>query len=246
MSFLITRTCFSGCCARGLPLALQPRVRENNRMSETANDDEAGAQTGSQAKPRKPPRPVTRAWLQRAALYYLERYSASSAQLRRVLARKVETRLRLRGESDDPEIAAPARALIADVVEQAVSGGYVDDAAYARARVASLRRRGGSRRAIMAKLRGKGLDPALIEEALAEDVAEAQTEAQAKDDDEAADDADARARREYEAAHAYARRRRLGPHRTPPQPERRDRDIAAMARAGFALALAMRIIDDTD
>lgn len=217
-------------------------------MSESADeneaDDEAGAKTGSQAKPRKPPRPVTQAWLQRAALYYLERYSASSAQLHKVLARKVEMRLRLRGEADDSGIATPARALIAGVVEQAVSGGYVDDAAYARARVASLRRRGGSRRAIMAKLRGKGLDPALIETALAEDVAEAQAQGQANDD--AADDADARARREYEAARAYARRRRLGPHRTPPQPERRDRDIAAMARAGFALALAIRVIDDTD
>jgi regulatory protein len=217
-------------------------------MSESADeneaDDEARAKTGSQAKPRKPPRPVTQAWLQRAALYYLERYSASSAQLHKVLARKVEMRLRLRGEADDSGIATPARALIAGVVEQAVSGGYVDDAAYARARVASLRRRGGSRRAIMAKLRGKGLDPALIETALAEDVAEAQAQGQANDD--AADDADARARREYEAARAYARRRRLGPHRTPPQPERRDRDIAAMARAGFALALAIRVIDDTD
>ncbi|HMB11454.1 regulatory protein RecX [Saliniramus sp.] len=219
-------------------------------MSESADeneaDDEAGAKTGSQARARKPPRPVTQAWLQRAALYYLERYSASSAQLQKVLARKVETRLRLRGEAEDPEIAMPARALIAGVVEQAVSGGYVDDAAYARARVASLRRRGGSHRAIMAKLRGKGLDPALIEEALAEDVAEAQAEGQANGEALDDDDADARARREYEAARAYARRRRLGPHRTPPQPERRDRDIAAMARAGFALALAIRVIDDTD
>jgi regulatory protein len=211
-------------------------------MSGSADDDEAGAQTGSQAGSRKPPRPVTQAWLQRAALYYLERYSASSAQLQRVLARKVETRLRLRGEAENPEIAMPARALIAGIVEQAVSGGYVDDAAYARARVASLRRRGGSRRAIMAKLREKGLDPALIEEALAADVAEAQADGEAPDDD----DANARAQREYEAARAYARRRRLGPHRTPPQPERRDRDIAAMARAGFALALAIRVIDDTD
>ncbi|MCC5979846.1 MAG: RecX family transcriptional regulator [Salinarimonas sp.] len=208
-------------------------------MSESADDDEAGAKAGSRTKPRKPPRPATQAWLQRAALYYLERYSASSAQLQRVLARKVETRLRLRGEAGDPEIAGPARELVADVVEQAVSGGYVDDASYARARVAGLRRRGGSRRAIMAKLREKGLDPALIEEALAEDIATTQTGSNA-----AIDDAEARAQREYEAAQAYARRRRLGAYRTPLQPERRDRDIAAMARAGFALQLAIRVIDD--
>ena len=81
-------------------------------------------------------------------LYYLERYSASSAQLHKVLARKVETRLRLRGEADDPQIAGPARALIAGVVEQAVSGGYVDDAAYLRrARAEPCAGRGGSHRA---------------------------------------------------------------------------------------------------
>ena len=216
-------------------------------MSESADENEAEEGAGARAGPRKPfkpPRPVTQAWLQRAALYYLERYSASSAQLHRVLARKVEMRLRLRGEAGDAEIAGPAREMVSGIVEQAVSGGYVDDAAYARARVASLRRRGGSRRAIMAKLREKGLDPALIEKALAADVAEAQANGEAPADDD--DDADARAQREYEAASAYARRRRLGPHRTPPQPERRDRDIAAMARAGFALALAIRVIDDTD
>lgn len=202
------------------------------------DDPESSGATGSskQRGPRKPPGPVTQAWLQRAALYYLERYSASSAQLQRVLARKVETRLRLRGEAGDAEIAGPARAMVAGIVEQAVSGGYVDDASYARAHVASLRRRGGSQRAIMAKLREKGLDPALITEALAADVA-------AHSDADAGDDPEARAQREYEAAEAYARRRRLGPHRIPPQPERRDRDIAAMARAGFALALAIRVID---
>lgn len=202
------------------------------------DDPETGGATGSskQRGPRKPPGPVTQAWLQRAALYYLERYSASSAQLQRVLARKVETRLRQRGEAGDAEIAGPARAMVAGIVEQAVSGGYVDNASYARARVASLRRRGGSQRAIMAKLREKGLDPALITEALAEDVA-------AHSDADAGDDPEARAQREYEAAEAYARRRRLGAHRIPPQPERRDRDIAAMARAGFALALAIRVID---
>ncbi len=205
------------------------------------DDPETGGESGTrkQRSPRKPPGPVSQAWLQRAALYYLERYSASSAQLHRVLARKAETRLRLRGEAGDAEIAGPARAMIAGIVEQAVSGGYVDDASYARARVASLRRRGGSQRAIIAKLREKGLDSALIDEALAEDVA-----AQADDPD--GDTMQARAEREFEAAQAYARRRRLGPWRTPRQTQRRDRDIAAMARAGFSLDLAIRVIDDTE
>ena len=49
-------------------------------------------------KPRKPPRQVTPAYLQRAALAYLERYASSAENLRRVLKRKVDKRCRLRGE----------------------------------------------------------------------------------------------------------------------------------------------------
>ena len=47
---------------------------------------------------------------------------------------------------------------------------------------------------------------------------------------------DALAAREREAALAYARRRRLGPFRLRERAERRERDIAAMVRAGFALS----------
>ena len=40
--------------------------------------------------PRKPPRKVSPAYLERAALAYLERFAASAESLRRVLLRKVE------------------------------------------------------------------------------------------------------------------------------------------------------------
>ena len=39
----------------------------------------------SQPPVRKPPRPVTREWLFRAAGYYLERYGSSSGNLRRAI-----------------------------------------------------------------------------------------------------------------------------------------------------------------
>jgi regulatory protein len=50
---------------------------------------------------------------------------------------------------------------------------------------------------------------------------------------------------ELEAAATYARRRRLGPHRRDPEAraERRERDLAALARAGFSYAIAQQIID---
>jgi len=41
---------------------------------------------------------VSAAWLERAALDYLQRYSASTEMLRRTLSRRVEKRARARGE----------------------------------------------------------------------------------------------------------------------------------------------------
>ena len=49
------------------------------------------------------------------------------------------------------------------------------------------------------------------------------------------------------AAWTYARRRRLGPYRRDPEvrAERREKDLAAMGRAGFPWGLARAIVDGT-
>jgi regulatory protein len=164
---------------------------------------------------RRPPRKVTLAYLERAAMAYLERHASSSENLRRVLRRKVEKRCRLRGE--DP---AEFHGTIDDVVARSVRSGLVDDSRYADARVASLRRRGGSRRAIQAKLSAKGVDREIIAAALA-----------GEPDDE------------LTAAHALARRRKLGPYRAGERAASRERDMAALARGGFAFEIARRVID---
>ncbi|WP_083936003.1 HWE histidine kinase domain-containing protein [Methylobacterium sp. B1] len=77
------------------------------------------------------------AWLERAALHYLERYSASTEMLRRTLARRVQKRARARGE--DPALFTD---LVTATVARAVSAGLVDDARFADTRLATLRRRG--------------------------------------------------------------------------------------------------------
>ncbi|TVR09253.1 MAG: regulatory protein RecX [Salinarimonadaceae bacterium] len=179
-------------------------------------------------------RPVTLTWLQRAALHYLERYASSSENLRRVLARKVERRLRERDEPLGEDEQAAARALVDAVVELALAGGYVDDARYAQAKVASLRRKGGSRRAIAARLHARGLDRETIGRALREHETQ-----EAHSADGAGCEPDA----ERVAARAYARRRRLGPFRPVGRAERRDRDVAAMVRAGFGYEVAREAID---
>jgi regulatory protein len=101
----------------------------------------------------------------------------------------------------------------------------LNDEAFAETRVRSLSRRGGSRRQIAAKLAAAGVAQTTARQALTaleEEVPDA----------------------ELAAAIAYAKRRRLGAFRARPDetPERRRKDLMAMARAGFALDLARRAL----
>ncbi|MBZ6077157.1 regulatory protein RecX [Microvirga puerhi] len=175
--------------------------------------------TDDERKPaRKPPRKITPAYLQRAAMAYLERYASSAENLRRVLRRKVENRCRLRGE--DPAEFSDA---IDEVVARSLRAGLIDDTRYAEARLASLRRRGGSTRSIRAKLALKGVDRDTIATVMA-------------GEEEGAD-------QEEQAARALARRRRIGPFRLGERAPYRDKDLAILARAGFPFTLARRVID---
>lgn len=172
----------------------------------------------------KQPRRVSAAYLERAALHYLERFAATTASLRRVLMRKVA--LSAHAHGTDPE---EGRRWVDDLIARYERSGLLNDRQYAEAKVSSLQRRGGSTRQIRQKLAAKGVAGELIEGALNE---------LAQDIDGDPDDA---------AALAYARRRRLGPFRPPEaRAERRDRDLAALARAGFSLATARRVIDGGD
>jgi len=169
------------------------------------------------------PRKVTPRYLENAALFHLERFAASAENLRRVLMRKVERSARFHG-TDAAEGARWVDALIA----RFVATGLLDDAIYAESRAQSLRRRGASKRAIALSLRQKGVDGELIDEALA-----------------AADESEDEP--ELAAAARLARRRRLGPFRpAPARRENRERDLAALARAGFSYDVALAVIDAED
>ncbi|MEH3118729.1 MAG: RecX family transcriptional regulator [Methylorubrum populi] len=184
------------------------------------------ARTGSPERQARPEPPVTAAWLERVALHYLDRYGASTEMLRRVLARRVERRCRAREE--DPATHAN---VIDEVVARSRRAGLVDDARFAAARLRGLRRRGTSTRQAQVRLAAKGIDAGTIAEALAEE-----RDASAVPGEGGADT-------EERAAQAYARRRRLGPYRRPGTREaHRDRDLAAMARAGFSYGLARAVI----
>ena len=169
---------------------------------------------------RKSPRKVSPAALERAAIHYLERFSSSSANLRRLLKAKAERSVR-EHDTDREEAAGWVEAVLAKL-----SGlGYLDDGRYAMTRARSLNAKGRSASAIRMDLSARGVDPqsaAAALEALSEQA----------DDPELA------------AAASLARRRRLGPFR--PEEQRADlraKDLATFARAGFSFQTARRVVD---
>ena len=124
---------------------------------------------------------------------------------------------KLRERGWEGEGAPPVEAIIARHVEL----GYIDDAGFARARAGSLLRRGYGPRRI-----GQALGEAGIAEPIRHDVRP-----------------DAAARRQ--AALALARKRRFGPFgaKAAADPALRQKQIAAMLRAGHMLAEIRGVID---
>lgn len=179
--------------------------------------------TEAKKNPRKGPKRATADYLEKSALYYLGRYAASSAHLKRLLLAKVARSARFHGT--DAEAGAAA---VEQLIVRLIRIGLLDDAAYAAARARSLQRRGASARATRGKLAQKGLDPELIARALAGLGDESREP-------------------ELSAALAFARRRGLGPYRQAGERrEKRERDLAALGRQGFDLDLARRVIDAPD
>lgn len=172
------------------------------------------------SKPLKPPKRITTAYLENVALFYLERFASSAENLRRVLLRRVERSARFHGDD-----AAAGAALVDELITRYRRCGLLDDQRFAESRSRSLHRRGASLRAIRQTLAARGLAPETIEQAL-----------DGLRDDHADPD--------LAAAQAYARRRRIGPYRPSETREaQRDRDMAALGRAGFSWDIARRVVD---
>ncbi|WNG41885.1 RecX family transcriptional regulator [Archangium violaceum] len=183
--------------------------------------DESRDEVGG--KPREPrkkqPRKVSPRYLENAALHYLKRYSATVSQLKRVLLRKVDRSLRVHGGE-----RTEALGWVDALVEKLVRNGLINDQAYAETKAHSLRASGRSARVIAQKLKLKGVSTEVVAQKVAQATAEVSEDA---------------------AARIWARKKRLGPFRRDPstRKDNRQRDLAAMARAGFPFAMAKKIID---
>ncbi len=159
-----------------------------------------------------PRRPLTP--LDRAALDRLAlRYVERYATTRGRLTSYLRRKIRERGWAED------AAADPAALAEKLADLGYIDDRAFAESRASAMGRRGLGARRINHALSYAGID--------AED-AEAVAPIIAAD--------------RVDSALAFARRRRIGPYaREAPDPKGRERQVAAMVRAGHAPSLAWTI-----
>jgi regulatory protein len=193
----------------------KPVRNKETRKSEGETDRRAG---------RRGPRKATAKYLENSALFYLQRYASSAANLERVLLRKVERSAK--AHDTDP---VEGRRHVRDIIAKLHRNGLLDDRLYAESRARSLNRRGASGRMVRMKLAREGVEDDHIDHAfeeLREDYAEP----------------------DLAAALNYARRRRIGPYRTDPRTrqDNRERDLAALGRQGFSLDLALKVVEIAD
>lgn len=171
-------------------------------------------------------RKVSAAYLERAALHYLGRFSSTEANLKKVLERKV----RRRNEENAPATAEQL-GWIEDVTAKCVRYGYVDDTTYARNRVEALVRKGKPVRTIQQDLRYKGVPREIADRALREFY-----------------NANEEVDTDRQAAAAYARRRRFGPFRRADRDteDKREKEKASMMRAGFGYSLTVETLEASE
>ena len=144
-------------------------------------------------------------------------YVARYATTEAKLVGYLRRKLRERGWEGEREPQVEA------IAARMVEAGYIDDLSFAKARSGGLLRRGYGARRI-----GQALFQAGVDEAVSEEVAPAEAERR-------------------EAALVLARRRGFGPFgREPVDEKRREKQIAAMLRAGHAFPDALAMIDARD
>lgn len=166
----------------------------------------------SSPRQKRTPRPLEAARLEELALAYVARFAVSAAKLESYLKRKLRER-GWDGEGDPP---------VAAIVSRFVDARYVDDAAYARMKAGSLRRRGYGERRVSQALDAAGIDGELREEVRAGEGGQRR------------------------AALALARRRRFGPWGAGADPAAREKQLAAMLRAGHRLDIARHVVHAAD
>jgi len=149
---------------------------------------------------------ITEQRLYNITLYYLTRYEASGAKVRAMLRRRLQ-KARLNGA----EVPAEAPEWIEQVIRKVQNLGYVDDSRFAENQVRLLAGQGKSARFIVGKLKQAGIAPEVVQDLLNRQEGDEETRAR-----------------------CWARKKRIGPYRVANRADYRQKDMAALARAGFS------------
>ncbi len=186
-------------------------------MTNKTSEQHSGSDRNSKPRERAPKK-ITETYLHNSGLYYLQRFAASKAHFRSVMLRKVRKSCLHHKDQDFNACAA----LVEKLVERFEESGLLNDASYLDGMVRSLRRRGLSKRAIVAKLAQKGVG--------ANDTTRALTR---HDAEIGAEGSDGKSDAERRAALVYCRRKKIGPYAKDNNKDQR-KFMASLARGGFS------------
>ncbi|MGQ0527074.1 MAG: regulatory protein RecX [Alphaproteobacteria bacterium] len=172
------------------------------------------------AKKKRAAQKISADYLHNTGLYYLQRFSASRRHFESVMMRKVDKSLREHPDQD----AQPCAALVRQLADTFERSGLLDDLAYTRAMVKSLRARGKSKRFITDKLRHRGLKEDMVT-------------ANITDHDQSVYEGEG----DFFSALIFARKKKIGPFS---QTENADpqKIMAQMAQAGFSYDILQKIL----
>lgn len=165
---------------------------------------------------KRVPRKITKQRLKNIALYYLQRFESSAANLKSVLMRRVNDYAYHVPEFNKQE----AVEWINEIVEQFEGYGYINDERYAEMKVKDYIAAGKSARYIKGKLQLKGIKENSIDAILEEQEYDP-----------------------YELAMKFAKKKRIGPFRLSEEDrqENRSKDLMKIVQAGFSYDIAQRI-----
>ncbi len=197
-------------------------------MKRNQNEDNADyrenkpRKASTHKKELKPPKKISPRYLYNSGLAYLQRFPASSMHFKTVMKRKISKSCRHHTEQNMDECLT----MLDDVVIQFKELGLLDDNAYLKGMITSLRRRGLSSAQIHSKLMQKGYQRCEITNAINIHDSEKLSDGENGDS---------------HAALIFARRKKLGPF---DRLNKRDvkKSIATMARAGYSYGIAKTIL----
>lgn len=192
-------------------------------MISTSEDKAAAPKNKLKERKFKPPKKITERYLHNAGLAYLKRFPASTAHFRSIMIRKINKSCRHHTDQKPEDCTALLDKLILKFQEL----GLLNDEAYLKGMITSLRRRGLSKRQIEAKLNQKGMSGDMVQQALQKH------DAEEYETDNSGD---------IYAALIFARRKKIGPFDTN-QKHLPEKALATMARAGYSYDIAKKTLE---